>query len=200
MHALEHTSVRLWASKARFLIADHVSAQGCGRSAPASQVAVTSRCGSPAQSSPSARHCTGSHTRPVTAGITMPGCPPPSRHVVAALALTQGGETTQRLRVGLKAGPGAAAHLEAGNCGEGFACLFRVCVVLPHRACADGSVFFRRRLPKAGLSGYAHHLWLILDPDSRPWQMSGRTGTRAGMAGIRRPRPKKPVLYMENMH
>ena len=27
LHALEHTSVRLWASKARFLIADHVS--GC---------------------------------------------------------------------------------------------------------------------------------------------------------------------------
>ena len=25
LHALEHTSVRLWASKARFLIADHVS-------------------------------------------------------------------------------------------------------------------------------------------------------------------------------
>ena len=35
LHALEHTSVRLWASKARFLIADHVSVQegigGCGR-------------------------------------------------------------------------------------------------------------------------------------------------------------------------
>ena len=28
MHALEHTSVRLWASKARFLIADHVSGKG----------------------------------------------------------------------------------------------------------------------------------------------------------------------------
>ena len=28
LHALEHTSVRLWASKARFLIADHVSGSG----------------------------------------------------------------------------------------------------------------------------------------------------------------------------
>ena len=35
MHALEHTSVRLWASKARFLIADHVSEPGNRRHAPA---------------------------------------------------------------------------------------------------------------------------------------------------------------------
>ena len=36
-----------------------------------------------------------------------------------------GGRTARRLRVGLKAGPGAAARLEAGNCEEGFACLFQ---------------------------------------------------------------------------
>ena len=61
------------------------------------------------------------------------------------------GGTARRLRAGLKAGPGAAARLEAGNREEGFACLFQVCIVLSHQACADGSVFFRRQLPKAGL-------------------------------------------------
>ena len=35
----------------------------------------------------------------------------------------------------------------------------------------------------AGLSGYANHLWLISDPDSQPWQMSGRTGTKTRMTG-----------------
>ena len=38
--------------------------------------------------------------------------------------------------------PGTAARLEAGNCEEGFTCLFQVCAVLSHQACADGSVFF----------------------------------------------------------
>ena len=70
-----------------------------------------------------------------------------------APASTQEG-AARRLRVGLKTGPGTAARLEAGNCGEVFACLFQVCAVLPHQACADGSVFFCRRLPKAGLSGF----------------------------------------------
>ena len=45
------------------------------------------------------------------------------------------------MRAGLKAGPGTAARLEAGNRGEGFASLFRVCAALPHQACADGSIF-----------------------------------------------------------
>ena len=53
-----------------------------------------------------------------------------------------------------KAGSGTAARLGAGNCGEGLACLFRVCAILPHQACADGSVFFCRWLFKAGLSGF----------------------------------------------
>ena len=85
-----------------------------------------------------------------------------------AAASTSGGWAARRLRVGLKAGPGTAARLEAGNCGEGFACLSRVCAVLPHQACADGSVFFCRQPSKAGLSGCAHHLWLVPDPDSQP--------------------------------
>ena len=57
--------------------------------------------------------------------------------------------------------------MEAGNCGEGFASLFRVCAVLPHQACTGGSVFFRRRLSKAGLSESTQHTRLILDPSSR---------------------------------
>ena len=65
---------------------------------------------------------------------------------------------------GLKAGPGAAARLEAGNCEEGLACLFQVCAVLPHQACADGSVFFCRQLSKAGLSESIQHIRLVLDP------------------------------------
>ena len=51
------------------------------------------------------------------------------------------GGAARRLRVGLKAGPETAARLEAGNRGEGLACLFRVCAILPHQACADGSIF-----------------------------------------------------------
>ena len=77
-----------------------------------------------------------------------------------------GGGAAWRLRVDPEAGLGAAARLEAGNCGEGLACLFQECAVLPHQACAGGSVFFRRRLSKAGLSGYAHHPWPVPDPDS----------------------------------
>ena len=42
--------------------------------------------------------------------------------------------------------------------------IFQVCVVLPRQACADGSVFFRRRLSKAGLSESTQHIRLILDP------------------------------------
>ena len=75
-----------------------------------------------------------------------------------------GGRAAQRLRVGLKAGPGAAARLEAGSCEGGFACLFQMCAVFSHQACAGGSVFFRRQLSKAGLSGTIYHLRLILDP------------------------------------
>ena len=52
----------------------------------------------------------------------------------------------------LKAVPGTAARLEAGNRKGGFACLFQVCAVLLHQVCADGSVFFCRRLSRAGLS------------------------------------------------
>ena len=80
----------------------------------------------------------------------------PHSHVEASASrrpvVDAGGGAVWRLRVGLRAGPGTAARLEAGNCGEVFARLFRVCAILPHQACADGSVFFRRRLPKAGLS------------------------------------------------
>ena len=95
--------------------------------------------------------------------------------------------------------PRTAARLKAGNCGKGFACLFRVCAVLPHQAYADGFVFFCRQLPKSGLSGYAHHLWLVPDPDSQPWQVSGHVGTRTGMTG--RPGsgdhvPKSRFLYV----
>ena len=68
---------------------------------------------------------------------------------------------------GLKAGPETAARPEAGNREEGLACLFRVCAILPHQACADGSVFFRRRLPKAGLSESVWHIRLVLDPSPR---------------------------------
>ena len=56
-------------------------------------------------------------------------------------ASTSGVGAARRLRAGL----------EAGNCGEGFACLFQMCAALPQQTCADGSVFFHRRLPKAGL-------------------------------------------------
>ena len=66
--------------------------------------------------------------------------------------------------VGLKAGPGTAARLEAGSCEEGFACLFQMCVVLSHQACAGGSVFFCRQLSKTGLSESTYHMRLILDP------------------------------------
>ena len=70
------------------------------------------------------------------------------RHGVGiALASTQGG-TAWHLRVGLKAGPGAAARLEAGNCKEGFTRLFQMCVVLSHQACTDGSFFFAVSCPK----------------------------------------------------
>ena len=55
------------------------------------------------------------------------------------------------LHAGLKAGPGTAARLEAGNREEGFACFFQVCAVLSHQICTDGSVFFHRQLSKAGL-------------------------------------------------
>ena len=76
------------------------------------------------------------------------------------------GGTAQRLRVGLKAGPGTAARPEAGNRKGVFASLFQVCAVLLHQVCADGSVFFCRRLSRAGLSESIHHIRLILDPSS----------------------------------
>ena len=66
----------------------------------------------------------------------------------ASASATTGRRTARRLRVGLKAGPGTAARLEVGNCGEGFACLFQMCVVLSHQVCADGSVFFAASCPR----------------------------------------------------
>ena len=62
--------------------------------------------------------------------------------------------------------------------------------------------FFCCQLSKAGLSGYAHHLWLISDPDSRPWQVSGRAGTKTGMTAGRDPETasQKAGFNMENMH
>ena len=82
-----------------------------------------------------------------------PACPgiQRCRRRHAATPLTQGEGAARRLRVDPKAGPETAARLEADNCGEGLASLFQVCATLPHQACADGSVFFCRRLPKAGL-------------------------------------------------
>ena len=71
---------------------------------------------------------------------------------------------------------------KGGQLREAFACLFRMCAVLPHQACADGSVFFCRRLPRAGLSGCAHHMPLVPDP-SRPV----RTGAGGGGIGNRCP-------------
>ena len=61
----------------------------------------------------------------------------------------------------LKAGPEAAARLEAGNCGEVFVRLFHVCAALPHQVCADGSAFFCRQLSKAGLSESIHHIPVV---------------------------------------
>ena len=60
---------------------------------------------------------------------------------------------TRRLRVGPKAGPGAAVRLEAGSCREGFACIFWVRAVLLHQACADGSVFFAVSCAQGGSAG-----------------------------------------------
>ena len=103
----------------------------------------------------------------------------------------EGGGTARRLRVGLKAGPGTAARLGASNCGEGLACLFQVCAVLPHQACADGSVFFRRQLSKAGLSGPAGQPAARAQPDAR----HGIVGPRSpkGAAG---PKPAdKPMRH-----
>ena len=74
------------------------------------------------------------------------------------------GGTARRLRVGLKDGPGTAARLKAGSYEERFACLFQAHAVFSHQVCAAGSVFFRRRLPKAGLSESTQHIRLILDP------------------------------------
>ncbi len=82
-------------------------------------------------------------------------------------AAMSGGGAARRLRVGLKAGPGAAARLEAGSCERGFACIFWVCAVLPHQACTGGSVFFCRRLSKAGLSGPAGRPASRAQPDAR---------------------------------
>ena len=86
----------------------------------------------------------------------------------ASASATTGRRAARRLRVSPKAGPGAAARLEAGNCGEGFACLFQVCAILSHQACADGSVFFRRQLLKAGLSESTYRVRPILDPSPSP--------------------------------
>ena len=85
----------------------------------------------------------------------------------AATPLTQGEGAAWRLRVGLK----------ADSCEERFACLFQAQAVFSHQVCADGSVFFCRRLSKAGLSGCAHHMPPVPDP-SRP------IGTGAGGGGI----------------
>ena len=76
-----------------------------------------------------------------------PTTPSTSRHSGA----DAGGGAARRLRVGPKAGPGAAARPEAGNCGEGFACLFQAYAVFSHQVCTGGSVFF---LPPAVQGGY----------------------------------------------
>ena len=79
---------------------------------------------------------------------------PSRQHVPAAdndagiAAARGGGGAAWRLRVSLKAGPGAAARPEAGNCEEGFACLFQVCAVLSHQACTGGSVFSDASCPR----------------------------------------------------
>ena len=57
--------------------------------------------------------------------------------------------------------------------------LFQVCAVLPHQTCADGSVFFRRQLSKAGLSESIYHIRLILDPPGRRRPAPGRPRRRA---------------------
>ena len=69
--------------------------------------------------------------------------------------------------------------------------IFQVCVVLPHQACAGGSVFFRRRLSKAGLSGPAGQPAARAQPDAR----HGIVGPRSpkGAAG---PKPAdKPMRH-----
>ena len=86
----------------------------------------------------------------------------------ASTSATTGRRAARRLRVGLKADSRAAVRLEASSCGEGFACIFWVCAALPHRVCASGSVFFCRRLSKAGLSESTQHIRLILDPSPSP--------------------------------
>ena len=93
----------------------------------------------------------------------------------ASTSATTGRRAARRLRVGLEAGPGTAARLEAGSCGEGFASRLGgrpwncgppgggqlrggICESFPgqtvfsHQVCAGGSVLFRSRLSKAGLS------------------------------------------------
>ena len=93
----------------------------------------------------------------------------------------------------LKAGPGTAARLEAGSCGEVFACLFRVCAVLSHQVCADGSVLlFCRRLPKAGLSGPATSVADAVDRDLGSGRAPG-VAQRTGPAQVSgRWHPKHP--------
>ena len=144
LHALEHTSVRLWASKARFLIADHVSAWvlvGLHRQH------ILDTLQSCLEHISAHRHA---HAHRPTAPAT-----PTSRHRAADDA----GGAIRRLRVGLK----------AGSCEERFACLFQVRAVFSHQVCTDGSVFFRRQLPKAVCRNpYSiFSLFWILPPHSR---------------------------------
>ena len=75
-------------------------------------------------------HLTGNRTASrLTVALAL-GIQPSSRHasgVTSPASLRhrrRGGGAARRLRVGLKADPGTAARLEAGNCEEVFACLF----------------------------------------------------------------------------
>ena len=119
---------------------------GFSRHTPASPVAGTEQ-----RTPPTTRQAllTYSHAKCLSSRLTvMSGH---WRHGVQSS--TQGRGAARRLRIGPKTGPGTAARLEVGNCGERFANLFQAHAVFSHYACADGSAFFCRRLPRAGLSG-----------------------------------------------
>ena len=83
---------------------------------------------------------------------------------------------------GLHSSPPGGGQLRGGIC-ESFSGCVSYCRI--RSALMVSVFFFAAGCPRRGLSGYAHHLWLIPDPDSRLWQVPGRTGTRAGMTGVR---------------
>ena len=100
-------------------------ARGADRLTPASPVAGTEQ-----RTPPTTRQVLLTYSRAKCLSSRLTVMSRRRRHGVQSS--TQGRGAARRLRVGLKAGPGAAARLEAGNCGEVFACLFQVCVVLSH--------------------------------------------------------------------